>query len=187
MLGFMSEQDEVMSRISRFTAFTTLGVLGTTQDLARAALDSMPKADPENVAEETLCLVATSTARAAQVGLRQENEVSSAVSPTILDLPFAYRDYLIGGAMITQRDTSLLDANEKAYERLQQKREFYIEHFPENRFPSEQQVKEKMILWVDRISPIDLSSTPEERLEKLHVLPTLMTHLKLILAFGRQG
>jgi len=187
MLGYMSEQDQVMSRLSRFTAFTTLGVLGTTQDLARSALDSMPRADPENVAEETLCLVATSTARAAQVGLRQESLVAMAVSPTILDLPFAYRDYLIGGAMITQRDTSLLDANEDAYERLQQKREFYLEQFPENNFPGEARVKEKMVMWMDRISPIDLSSTPEDRLEKLHLLPTLMTHLKLILAFGRQG
>ena len=187
MLGYMSEQDQVMSRLSRFTAFTTLGVLGTTQDMARTALDDMPKADPENVAEETLCLVATSTARAAQVGLRQESAVAAVVGPTILDLPFAYRDYLIGGAMITQRDTTLLDANEAAYERLQKKREFYIKHFPENSFPSEAQVKEKMAIWMDRISPIDLSSTPEDRLKKLYLIPTLMTHLKLILAFGRQG
>lgn len=187
MLGYMSEQNQIMSRLSRFTAFTTLGVLGTTQDLARASLDRMPNADPENVAEETLCLVATSTARAAEVGLRQERAVASAVTPTILDLPFAYRDYLIGGAMITQRDTTLLDANETAYQRLHKKRDFYLDRFPKNSFPTEAQVRENMILWMERISPIDLSSTPEERLTKLHLLPTLMTHLKLILAFGRQG
>lgn len=188
MLAYMSEADQqVQGRISRFTAFTTLGVLGTTQDLARISLEFMPKADPEKVAEETLCLVSTATARAAEVGLRQENVVGAAVSPTVLDLPFAYRDYLIGGAMITQRDTSLLDANEAAYQRLQEMREFYLEHFPENQFPGEEHTRNKMILWVERISPFDLSSTPAERLTKMHLLPTLMTHLKLILAFGRQG
>jgi hypothetical protein len=147
----------------------------------------MPKANSEKVAEETLCLVAIATARAAQVGLRQESVVSGAVTQTILDLPFAYRDYLIGGAMITQRDTTLLDANEEAYERLQGKREFYIKQFPENQFPGEAHTRERMEIWIERISPIDLSSTPADRLDKLDLLPTLMTHLKLILAFGRQG
>ena len=183
----MTEQDTVYARLSRFTAFTTLGVLGTTQDIVRTCLEQIPKADPENVAEEVLCLVAITTARAAEVGLRQENGVASAVSPTILDLPFAYRDYLIGGAMITKKDTTLLDANEPAYKRLQDKREFYLNQFPENQFPNEPFTREKMEIWVERISPIDLSKSPDERLKDLEVLPILMTHLKLVLAFGRQG
>ncbi|MBX2819562.1 MAG: hypothetical protein KTR29_07770 [Rhodothermaceae bacterium] len=183
----MTEQDTVYARLSRFTAFTTLGVLGTTQDIVRTCLEKIPKAEPENVAEEVLCLVAITTARAAEVGLRQENGVASAVSPTILDLPFAYRDYLIGGAMITKKDTTLLDANEPAYKRLQDKREFYLNQFPENQFPNEPFTREKMEIWVERISPINLSLSPNERLEDLQVLPILMTHLKLVLAFGRQG
>ena len=185
--SYMSDQDLVLGRLSRFTAFTTLGVLGTTQDIVRTSLENIPKADPENVAEEALCMVAIATARAAEVGLRQENGVAMAVSPTILDLPFAYRDYLIGGAMITQRDTTLLDANEPAYQRLQEKREFYLGHFPADQFPNETHTRNKMELWVERISPIDLSMTPDEKLEQLELLPILMTHLKLILAFGRQG
>ena len=183
----MTDQDNAMARLSRFTAFTTLGVLGTTQDMVRTSLEKIPKADPENVAEEALCLVATTTARAAEVGLRQENGVATAISPTILDLPFAYRDYLIGGAIITQKDTTLLDANEPAYKRLQDKREFYLKQFPENQFPNEPFTREKMQIWVERISPIDLSMSPIERLDDLQVLPVLMTHLKLVLAFGRQG
>ena len=183
----MTDQDSVFARLSRFTAFTTLGVVGTTQDMVRSSLEKIPKADPENVAEEALCLVAITTARAAEVGLRQENGVASAVSPTILDLPFAYRDYLIGGAMITKKDTTLLDANEPAYKRLQEKREFYLNQFPENQFPNEPFTREKMQIWVERISPLDLSMPPDERLEDLKVLPVLMTHLKLVLAFGRQG
>ena len=184
---FMVDQEIVLGRLSRFTAFTTLGVLGTTQDVVRTCLEQMPKSDPENVAEETLCLVATTTARAAEVGLRQENGVSSVVAPTLLDLPFAYRDYLIGGAMITQKDTTLLDANEPAYKRLQEKREYYLNQFPENQFPNEPHTRSIMITWVERIGPIDLSKPPDERLEDLQVLPILMTHLKLVLAFGRQG
>ena len=184
---YMAGNEQVMGRLSRFTAFTTLGVLGTTQDIVRTSLEHIPKANPENVAEESLCLVAIATARAAEVGLRQENGVASAVSPTILDLPFAYRDYLIGGAMITQRDTSLLNANEPAYQRLQAKREFYLGHFPPDQFPSESYTRDKMAIWMERISPIDLSVSPEERLNDLGLLPILMTHLKLILAFGRQG
>ena len=184
---FMVDQEIVLGRLSRFTAFTTLGVLGTTQDMVRTCLEKIPRADPENVAEEALCLVATTTARAAEVGLRQENGVAAVVAPTILDLPFAYRDYLIGGAMITQKDTTLLDANEPAYKRLQEKREFYLDQFPENQFPNEPHTRSKMEIWVERISPIDLSMPPEDRLEDLQVLPILMTHLKLVLAFGRQG
>ncbi len=187
MLGYMSEKDRVLSRLSRFTAFASLGVIGTTQDLARLALEHVENSDPEKVAEETLCLVAVTTARAAEVGLRQEQQISSVVVPTLLDLPFAYRDYLVGGAMITQRDTSLLDANETAYKRLQAIRSFYTGHFIENRFPAESLVRAKMESWIERYSLPSLAITPAERLEKHGFVGLLMTHLKLMLAFGRQG
>ncbi|MEZ4702085.1 MAG: hypothetical protein R2834_17255 [Rhodothermales bacterium] len=183
----MSEKDRVLSRLSRFTAFSTLGIIGTTQDLARLALEHVENSDAEKVAEETLCLVAVTSARAAEVGLRQEPQISSMVVPTILDLPFAYRDYLVGGAMITQRDTSLLDANEAAYKRLQTIRAFYAGHFPENRFPSEPVVRSKMETWIERYSLPSLAVTPAERLQQQAFVHVLMTHLKLTLAFGRQG
>ena len=184
----MVDQKQVFSRLSRFTAFATLGVLGTTQDMARILLERLKDADPEGVAEETLCMVATATARAAEVGLRQEGLVSTAVTPTIMDIPFAYRDYLIGGAMITRKDTSLLVQNEKIYQRLHDTRSFYSGQFPANQFPGGKDLVNKMELWLGRVNPSNGSaklSTAE--LTQLGIVKTFLTHLKLILAFGRQG
>jgi hypothetical protein len=183
----MSEKDRVLSRLSRFTAFATLGAIGTTQDLARLALEHVENTDVEKVAEETLCLVAVTTARAAEVGLRQEAQISGVVVPTLLDLPFAYRDYLVGGAMITQRDTTLLDANEAAYKRLHEIRAYYTGLFAENRFPSEALVRQHMESWIQRFSLPSLALSPADRLQQHSFVGILMTHLKLTLAFGRQG
>lgn len=179
--------DPLAQRVARFTTFATLGALGATQDLARVALGSLGEADPDLVAEETLALVATATARAAQVGLQAEPDVASAAVPALLDLPFTYRDYLVGGAMIAQRDPSLLDTNEAVYQRLQRKQRFYTTHLPEGQFPGEAALTDKMGLWMGRISPPGLPETPTDRLAKLGLVPTLLTHLKLVLAFGRQG
>ena len=187
----MAEIDQLslLERTSRLAAFATLGALGTTQDLARAALGSLEDADPdlELVAEETLCLTATATARALEVGLREAPDVADVVLPTLLDLPFTYRDYLIGGAMITQQDPTLLDASEEVYRRLQRKRDFYLTHLPANQFPGDRLLAEKLPLWMGRISPPKLATTPDQRLADLDVAATLGTHLKLALAFARRG
>ena len=172
---------------ARFTAFATLGALGVTQDLARLALAGIDGADPELVAEETLCLVATATARAADVGLRSAPDVAGAAVPALLGLPFTYRDYLVGGAIIAQDDPALLDGNEEVHGRLERKQQFYAVHLPPHQFPGERALGEKMGLWMGRISPPKLPETPTERLAKLDLVPTLLTHLKLVLAFGRRG
>lgn len=174
-------------RIARVTAFATLGTLGVTQDLARAVLESIADADPELVAEETLCLVATATARAAEVGLKAEPEVAAAAGPVLLDLPFTYRDYLIGGAVLTQQDPTLADAQETVYSRLQRKMSFYTVHLPPGHFPGERALTDKMGLWMGRVSPPGLPVTPTDRLAELDLISTLLTHCKLVLGFGRQG
>ncbi len=185
---FMSESaPQVRERIARFTTFVTLGALSATQDLSRTVLADVAGADAELVAEETLCLVATITARAAEVGLRAEPAVAEAVARPLLDLPFTYRDYLIGGAVLAQKDPALLDANEAVYQRLQRKVAFYTVHFPAGQFPGPRALDDKMGLWMGRISPPKLPETPTERLAKLDLVPTLLTHLKLVLAFGRKG
>ncbi len=181
----MIEQDQ-LERVAAFATFATLGALGTTQDLARTILGSLDGADQELVAEETLCLVATTTARAAEVGLREAPDLSTAVVPSLLELPFTYRDYLIGEAMLTSHDTSLADGSEEVYQRLTRKQEFYTAHFPQNQFPGEHALGEKMALWMGRVSPPKLPEAPQERLEKLDLVPRLLTHLKLILASGRR-
>ena len=173
-------------RIAWFTAFATLGAMGVTNELAAAALAALDGADAELVAEETLCLVATATARAAEVGLRQQPGLAATV-PALLNLPFTYRDYLVGGAMIARNDPSLLQAGEQVYARLQRKQHFYVAHLPPNQFPGERALSDKMLLWMGRISPPRQPESPQQRLDALGSVATLLTHLKLVLAFARQG
>jgi hypothetical protein len=189
----MSDESTDMSspsRVAGITAFTTVGVLGTTQDITHALLGNigeMEGTDPELVAEETLCLVATTTARAIQVGLQDEPEHAAVAHDTLLELPYTYRDYLIGSAMVAERDKSLAEMSDAIYQRLQRKMQFYTTHFPEQQFPGPHALKDKMALWMGRVSPPKLPDSPQERLEKLDLVDVLLTHLKLVLAFGRRG
>lgn len=186
MVDTMSDSAQMLERTAHFTAFATLGAITTTQDIARIALGSLQGADPELVVEETLCLVATSTARAAEVGLRALPTLNTSVVTSLIELPFIYRDYLIGGAMIAQQDTSLLQESETVYQRLQRKRAFYTTHLPPNQFPGERALNDKMGLWMGRISPPGLPESPTARLAKLDLVPTLLTHVRLVLAFARK-
>jgi hypothetical protein len=181
----MSEPD-ALSFAARCAAFATLGTLSTTQVLVHTILGAVEGAEPELVAEETLCLTATATARAAEVGLREKPEVRQAVVPVLLDLPFAYRDYLVGGALL-EGASALVDAGEAAYGRLERKRAFYTVHLPAGQFPAERLLTDKMGLWMGRVSPPRLPETPTERLGRLDAVATLLAHLKLVLAFGRQA
>ena len=179
-----------LDRVSGFTAFATVGALGLTQDLTHAVLDSigdMEGADPEVVAEETLCLVATATARAAEVGLQDEPAHAPTIVQTLLDLPFTYRDYLIGKAMVAEGNRDLSQVGEQVRERLQGKREFYTTHLPEGQFPGPHALSDKMELWMGRVSPPKLPETPQERLESLGLVEPTVAHLKLVLAYGRRG
>lgn len=177
-------------RAARFVLFATLGVQGVVQDLVRLVFESVGRvegADPELIAEETLVLVATATARAAEVGLRDAPDVAAAAVPALLALPFTYHDYLIGGAILAQGDAALVQKNEVVYARLERKRSFYTVHLPEGHFPGEHALNDKLSLWMGRVSPPGLPETPTERLARLDVLPTLLTHLRLVLAYARKG
>jgi hypothetical protein len=179
-----------LDRVAGFTAFATVGALGLTQDLTHAVLESvgdMEGSDPELVAEETLCLVATATARAAEVGLQDEPEHEPTIVQTLLDLPFTYRDYLIGKAMVADENPELSEVAEEVRERLQGKREFYTTHLPEGQFPGPHALSDKMELWMGRVSPPRLPETPQERLDSLGLVDPTVAHLKLVLAYGRRG
>jgi hypothetical protein len=182
----MTDQDPLDVRTARFTAFATLGLVSVTHELAGKALAGIEGADPELVAEETLCLVATATARAAEVGLRADPALAQTVVPVLLGLPFTYRDYLIGGALLARPEPAFLDAHEAVYERLQRKQAFYTAHLPPQQFPGERLLTDKMGLWMGRISPPRLPDAPMDRLERLGGVPTVLTHLKLVLAFARR-
>lgn len=174
-------------RTARFITFATLGVLNVTQELAGAVLADVDGAEPDIVAEETLCLVATATARAAEVGLADDAEAAAIVSDTLLDLPFIYHDFLLGAEMIERQDSALAEAGEVVYGRLQRKREFYRAHLPAGRFPGEQALSDKMDLWMGRVSPPKLPETPSARLRRLNLQAPMLTHLRLILSYGKSG
>lgn len=169
---------------ARITAFATLGVLGVTQDVAHTCLDSMEGADPDLVAEETLCLISTATARTLEATLSADQRLAAAVAPVVVEIPYTYREYLVGGAVIAQEAPELVDANRDVIRRLERKQAFYSVHFPPGQFPGSHALKDKMVLWMGRISPPGLMDYPEDRLERLKVVQTVLTHLRLARAYG---
>lgn len=160
--------------------------MGVTQDLAHTCLSSIEDADPELVAEETLCLVATATARAVEVGAGDKLQALSAVAEVLSAIPFTYREYLVGGAMVAQKKPELADMNRIVAQRLERKLSFYRVHLPPAQFPGRHALNDKMAFWMGRISPPGLPETPIDRLEKLDVVETLLTHLQLVLAYVRK-
>lgn len=183
-----SGSSSLADTVARFVSFATAGTLALTQDLTHAVLQSigdMEGTDAELVAEESLCLVATASARAAQVGLRERPGVAEPVHRAVLALPFVYRDYLIGSAMLASSDASLADVGETVRSRLQRKQQFYTSHLPENQFPGPRALKDKMELWMGRVSPPKLPESPQERLQTLGLVDDVAVHCKLLLAYGR--
>ena len=172
-------------RLSRYIAFATIGVLNVTQELAGAILSDIEGAEPDIVAEETLCLISVATARATEVALREDADASATVSTLLLELPFIYRDYLLGAEMLERQDSALAQAAEDVYASLQRKRGFYEVHLPANHFPGERALSDKMDLWMGRVSPPKLPETPTKRLQRLGLREPLLTHLKLVLSFGK--
>ena len=184
------DPDAPLGRVARFISFATVGALGLTQDLTHAVLESigdMEGADPEVVAEETLCLVATATARAAEVGLDDEPDRAPTIVETLLDLPFTYRNYLLGKAMVAEERPELSGMAEEVHARLEEKRAFYTTHLPDGQFPGPHALGDKMELWMGRVSPPKLPETPQGRLASLDLVDPTVAHLKLILAYGRRG
>jgi hypothetical protein len=176
----------MIDRAARLTAFASLGSLGLMQDLSRQVMQSIPNADAEVVAEETLALVAVSTARAAEVGFQALPEAGAAAAQALLSLPFLYRDYLIGGAMLTQNDPELAQAAQATQARLERKMEFYSLHLPPGQFPGTRTLADKLPLWMGRVSGPGLPEMPQERLETLGSADLVLTHLKLVLGMARQ-
>ena len=170
-----------------FVTFAATGTVSAAQDLVRRVREGVEGVDPELVAEETLVLVATATSRAAAVGFRAApDEVREAISEAVLDLPFTYRDYLMGQAMVEREDPSMAEQAEAVRQRLERKRQFYTSHLPAGRFPGERALTDKMALWMGRISPPKLPEMPQERLEELELVAHLLAHLKVVLAAARR-
>lgn len=175
------------AQAARVATFSASAALSATQDVIRAVLPALTDAaDPELVAEETLVLVATLTARAAEVGLREQPVVLEGVGPALAELPFLYHDYLLGAALIAKGAEGDVETEPAVYERLARKSEFYAVHFAPGRFPGPLALGDKLPLWMGRVSPPKLPSSPDARLKSLGVVEMLSAHARLVLAFAQR-
>ncbi|CAM3188959.1 hypothetical protein [Rhodothermus bifroesti] len=182
----MALENSTTLQVARLTAFATLGTLSATQALIGRVWEALEGVDPERLAEETLCLVATATARALEVGLQAASALRQAVVAALLELPLTYRDYLLGEVLLEGEDHRDLEAaGQEVYSRLERMLTFYQAHLPAGQFPGERLLAEKMALWMGRISPPGLPELPQARMERLDVVPLLHAHLRLVLMFGR--
>ncbi|MBT8401783.1 MAG: hypothetical protein KJO98_14990 [Rhodothermia bacterium] len=178
----MNEDRSAASAAASLTAFAVAGSITTAQEIATILIDSMKGADRTVVAEETLSLIAVVSARAVESGA--DSLISSAASQAILALPFTYHDYLLGGELLAASAGGARDAS--VYGRLVRKREFYTLHLPSGQLPSPRMLREKMELWMGRLSPPGLPEHPALRLEKLALVEVVATHAKLVYEFARK-
>ncbi len=156
--------------------FAGLGVLSATQEIAGVVMAGMPEADPELVAEETLCLLAVVSARVAQA----TGGADEAFAHAVLAAPFLYRDYLVGTAMLESGDQATIELGTTIGARLERKMAFYVAHFPPGTHPSPGHIREKMLLWMGRISPPKMPSGPEDRLNASGTVDRVVHHGRLM-------
>ncbi|NNE71890.1 MAG: hypothetical protein HKN29_16215, partial [Rhodothermales bacterium] len=169
-------------RLASLTAFATLGAITTAQHVAGVIVASIPDADAELVAEETLALLSVVTSRS----LRED----AAASGALLSLTLTFRDYMVGTQIIGQGTSESLeevtDAQAASYQRIGRKLSFYEAHFPGGRLVGPRALRDKMELWMGRVSPPGLPEMPGQRLEKLGLVDVVNTHVNLVRAFISQ-
>ena len=186
----MSDAASLAARVATFAA---PAALSTVQDVVRATLPALQApgpgagADPEVVAEETLVLVATVTARAAETGLQRHAEALRAVGPALAELPFLYHDFLLGAQLVAAGAEGDHAPDQSVYDRLARKAEFYGAHLAPGRFPGPRALGDVLALWMGRVSPPKLPTTPYERLDALALTDTLAAHARLVLAFAQKA
>ena len=138
-------------------------------------------ADPELIAEESLSLAATATARAIEASSADQKTLSE----SILVAPFLYRDYLVGTAMLEADDAAQADRGAEIGERLERKIAFYATHLPKETLPTGSILKNVMLLWMGRISPPGMTTGPEQRLDASGAVDRLAAHVRLTAAHIR--
>ncbi|MEM8601189.1 MAG: hypothetical protein AAGF99_14815 [Bacteroidota bacterium] len=176
-----------LNAASRLSVFASAAALSATQDLVRLVMPRLTAAaQPDLVAEETLALVSTVTARAAETGLRDLPGVLAGIGPALAELPFLYHDYLLGVQLIASGEEGDVDVDQDVYDRLARKAEFYAMHLPPGRFPGPRALDDKLPLWMGRISPPRLPTTPQQRLADVDATGVLSTHARLVLAFAQK-
>ena len=173
---------------ARIATFAATGTLSTTQDLVRAVLPALTAhADPGLVAEETLVLASTVTARAAEVGLRARPDALAALGPALAELPFLSHDYLLGARLVAEGAEGEHEPDQSVYDRLARKAEFYAVHLAPGAFPGPRVLSDKMALWMGRVSPPRLPTSPQARLAELGLVEVVAAHARLVLAFAQRA
>lgn len=180
--------DMPASVAARVATFASAAALSTVQDVVRTVLPSLTsQADPALVAEETLALVATVTARAAETGLRAIPDAQTAVGPALAELPFLYHDFLLGAQVIADGGEGDVTPDQSVYERLDRKAQFYGAHLQPGRFPGPSVLRDKMPLWMGRVSPPKLPTSPDARLEETGLVDLVAAHARLVMAFAQRA
>ncbi len=162
--------------------FTTLGLFSVSQELSGIAMVHLTDADPEMVAEESLSLAATATARAIEATSSTGQDV---LSESLLLAPFLYRDYLVGSAMLESDDAGHAERGAEIGKRLERKIAFYGTHLQKATLPTGSVLKNAMLLWMGRISPPGMPTGPEERLAASGAVDRMSAHVRLIAAHIR--
>lgn len=144
----------------------------------------MPASDPEKVFAETLCLVATATARSASAPFADAPDHANAISQSLVDLPLTLHAYVAGSEVLrtgAQSAEGIPDYTPEIGRML----EFYQAHIPDGRLPDRKTLRNAMILWMGRISPRGLDEHPEARVDRLGLVDDLNLHLRLSEAYAR--
>lgn len=173
---------------ARVAAFASAAALSTTQDVVRAVLPALGAgADAGLVAEETLALVATVTARAVETGLRTRPGALAAAGPALAELPFLYHDFLLGAEMVAAGAEGDVAPDAGVYDRLARKTDFYGVHLPPGRAAGPSLLREKLPLWMGRVSPPRLPTSPDARLAETGLVDVMAVHARLVLAFAQKA
>lgn len=167
-------------------SFATIGAMTVVQDLIEAAQVHVTNADPELVSEETLCLVSTATARSI-CGIGAPKSIADPASSALLNVPFSYRDYLLGFSLLVDGDQGVPDRSELIGSRIDAKMAFYSAHLEDRVYPLQRAIENILLLWMGRISPPGLPDSPEARLGGTGATDLLTRHLRLIASFVRHS
>ncbi len=169
--------------VNECIVFAVIGTVALVQDLLGAASRYVKGMDPEAAAEETLCLAAQLTLCAAVEG----GADAVRMKRVMRGIPVMYLDYALGAAAAKQMDAALLDERPAILSRISRSQTFYAKQMPENRNLGERHLREKLELWMGRISPPELPDKPIERVQCMGVGEVVRTHMLLIKAFWKSA
>ncbi len=167
---------------TKLVLFSAVGAVTTAQEVVTTILSDISAVDVELLAEETLSLMAAVSARAIEAGASAEHRHDAAEA--LLELPFVYRDYLLGSHVLSGGASEPRDVN-AMYGRLERKRAFYEAHLPPGVLPSGRLLADKMALWMGRVSPPGLPEMPQKRLERLDIVRSVESHARVVYEYAR--